>query len=126
MVMSKITSCLGCKNEFTEHCKPCDKFSNYDNNPSPQDNAKRSVTLLAKGTGTIEDVEILNDFITNYANMVESLEGFKNDYQKLLEWVKSQLERIDKTAQDEVKYEVRKELYNSFIADITKVLEGKK
>jgi uncharacterized iron-regulated protein len=71
------------------------------------------------------EVSTIKQDLTNYANMVESLEGFKNDYQKLLEWVISQLERIDKTAQDEVKYEVRKELYNSFIADITKVLEGK-
>jgi len=113
MVMSKITSCLGCKNEFTEHCKPCDKFSNYDNNPSPQDNAKRSVTLLAKGTGTMEDVEILNDLITNYANMVESLEGLIEELEK-----ESIIAGFEKDF-------IREKIFDLLIKRL-KVLEGKK
>ena len=111
--MSKITSCLGCKNEFTEHCKPCDKFSNYDNNPSPQDNAKRSVTLLAKGTGTMEDVEILNDLITNYANMVESLEGLIEELEK-----ESIIAGFEKDF-------IREKIFDLLIKRL-KVLEGKK
>jgi hypothetical protein len=136
----QIKSCLGCNNEFTEHCNTCDKFSNYDNNPSPLndlDKISKTQTYIIKDVrAMVLEFETIAEFLpketanvkqalTNYANMVEMLEGFKNDYQKLLEWVISQLERIDKTAQDEVKYEVRKELYNGVIADITKVLEDK-
>jgi hypothetical protein len=72
-----------------------------------------------------KSIETINQALTNYANMVEMLEGFKNDYQTDLRWVIEQLENSKITAQQEVKYELRKELYNSFIADITKVLEGK-
>jgi hypothetical protein len=111
-----------------------------DNNTSPLndlDKISKTQTYIIKDVrAMVLEFETIAEFLpketanvkqalTNYANMVEMLEGFKNDYQKLLEWVISQLERIDKTAQDEVKYEVRKELYNGVIADITKVLEDK-
>jgi sugar-specific transcriptional regulator TrmB len=97
-----------------------------DNNPSPQEAIdKIEIRIGSMSLQLGKEFKIIEQALTNYANMVEMLEGFKNDYQTDLRWVIEQLENSKITAQQEVKYELRKELYNSFIADITKVLEGK-
>jgi CHAT domain-containing protein len=79
-------------------------------------------TIPIKKTDSYKSLQSL---INEHANMVEMLEVNRNDYQTDLRWVIEQLEKSKITAQQEVKYELRKELYNNFIADITKVLEGK-
>jgi CHAT domain-containing protein len=96
------------------------------NNPSPKE-ALETISLEHREVIYYNNKEFqrIKQALTDYANMVEQLEVERNDYQTDLRWVIEQLENSKITAQQEVKYELRKELYNGFIADITKVLESK-
>jgi hypothetical protein len=64
-------------------------------------------------------IKTIESALTNYANMVESLEGFIKEYKNDLRLHRGNLSYA-------LGYVSEDELFESFIADITKVLEGKK
>jgi hypothetical protein len=93
-----------------------------DNNPSPLEAIdKIEIRIGSMSLQLGKEFKIIEQALTNYANMVEMLEGLVEKYEKKL----TAFNDIKVSNQDEFYHNLAVNSVVFIIADITKVLEGK-